>query len=110
MFTSIQLEEVIKICADCLYSLENPNLRNDSFVRLLEIATQEFEFGFNNTVYCQIGGIAMSSHLVPTLVNIFMGYLEYKVLPDFESKVNYFRYGWLLHYHKKWKDYFDIVW
>ena len=34
----------------------------------------------------------MGSPLGPTLANIFMGYLEYKVLPEFDSNCKYMRY------------------
>ena len=72
--------------------LDKPYIRKDNFVRLLQIATKEVEFGFNNILYCQLDGIALESSLGPTSANISMGYLEYKVLLDFEWKVNYFRY------------------
>ena len=34
----------------------------------------------------------MTSPLEPPSANTFMSYMEYKVLSDFTSKVNYFRY------------------
>ena len=49
----------------------------------MKIATEEVEFSFNYTLCRQIDGIAMGSPLGPTLANIFMGYLEYKILPVF---------------------------
>ena len=85
LFTSVPLNEVIDICADTLYSLENPTLKRNNFVRLMRLATEEVEFSFNNTLYRQIDGIAMGSPLGPTLANIFMGYLEYRILPEFDS-------------------------
>ena len=42
----------------------------------MRLATEEVEFSFNNTLYRQIDGIAMGFPFGPTLVNIFMGYLE----------------------------------
>ena len=43
------------------------------------------QFSFINTLYRQINGIAMGYPLGPTLANIFMGYLEYKILPELDS-------------------------
>ena len=51
----------------------------------MRLATEEVEFSFNNTLNRQIDGIAMGSPLGPTLANIFMGYLEYRILPEFDS-------------------------
>ena len=34
----------------------------------------------------------MGSPLGPTLANIFMGHLEYKILPKFNSRCKYVRY------------------
>ena len=92
LFTSVPLNEVIDICAEMLYNLENPTLKRSNFVRLMRLATEEVEFSFNNILYRQIDGIAMGSPLGPTLANIFMGYLEYKVLPEFDSNCKYMRY------------------
>ena len=47
----------------------------------MKLAFEEVEFSFNNVLYRQISGIAMGSPLGPTLTNIFMGHLEYKILP-----------------------------
>ena len=58
----------------------------------MRLATEEVEFNFNNTLYRKIDGICMGSPFGPTLANIFMGYLEYKILPEFNSSCKYVRY------------------
>ena len=80
------------MCAEFLYSLDKPSIRQVSFVRLLQITTEKVEFYYDNALYCQINRIDMGFSLALTLVNIFMSYLDYKVLPDFKLKVNHFRY------------------
>ena len=92
LFTNVPLNEVIHVCADTLYSLENPVLKRNNFILLMKLATEGVEFSFDNILYRQIDGIAMGSPLGPTLANIFMGYLEYKILPDFDSDCKYVRY------------------
>ena len=58
----------------------------------MRLATEEVEFSFNSILYRQIDFIAMGFPLGPTLANILMGYLEYKVLPEFDSSCKYMRY------------------
>ena len=58
----------------------------------MKLATEEVEFSFNNIMYRQVDGLAIGSPLEPTLANIFMGYLEYKILPDFDLDCKYVRY------------------
>ena len=89
-FTSVPLDEIIEICTEQLYSLEEPSMRKDNFIRLLKIVTQQVDFSFNNVLYQQVDGIAMGSALRPTLENIFVGYVKYKIIPEFHCK--YTRY------------------
>ena len=51
-------------------------LRKKEFVSLLELATKESIFMFNNSLYSQIDGVAMGSPLGPTLANVFMCFHE----------------------------------
>ena len=44
------------------------------------MATSGVAFSFNNTMYRQTDGIAMSSPLGPVLANIFVGYNEINFL------------------------------
>ena len=73
LFTNVLLDETIMIRADTLY--DNPDSHSkEVFVKLLRSATNTFEFGFDNTVYRQIVGVAMGSTFGSTLANIFVGY------------------------------------
>ena len=82
LFTNIPLDETIDICVDNLYNdSENPpNIPKHDFRNLLNIATKESFFMFNNKYYKQVDGVAMGSPLGPALANIFMCSSESKWL------------------------------
>ena len=92
LFTNVPLNEVIQICVDRLYELEKPSIKKNSFIKLMKIATSDVQFSFNSVIYSQIDGVAMGFPLGPTLANIFIGYLESKVVEDLSSQVLYVRY------------------
>ena len=92
LFTNVPLEEVIEICVDTLYKISNPTVSRKNFKKLLKLATSGVKFSFNSLIYSQKDGIAMGSPLGPTLANIFMGYIELKVIPTFKNKLVYLRY------------------
>ena len=50
------------------------------FVELMNTATREVEFSFNNMMYVQTDGVAMDSPLGPALANIFVGHHEMQKL------------------------------
>ena len=84
LFTNIPLDETIDICVDNLYNdNENPpNIPKHDFRNLLNIATKESFFMFNNKYYKQVDGVTMGSPLGPALANIFMCSFESKWLQD----------------------------
>ena len=90
LFTNVPLDEVINICADTLYKLDKSSISKKNFIKLLKFSTSGVHFIFNSQVYSQHNGIAMGSPLGPTLSNIFMGFIEKKVISKY--KVTYFRY------------------
>ena len=47
---------------------------------LLELATKETHFSFNNKTYCQTNGIAMGSPLGPLFADVYINYLEEKFM------------------------------
>ena len=69
-----------------------PSIKKENFMNLLRTATSEVEFSFDGMVYSQVDGVAMGSPLGPTLANIFMGHLEYKVIPELLDQNVYLRY------------------
>ena len=81
--TNIPLDETIDICVDNLYN-DNGNPQKISkygFQNLLNIATKESFFTFNNK-YKQVDGLVMESPLGQALANIFMRSFESKWLQD----------------------------
>ena len=80
LFTNILLDETIAICVNNSYNdNENPpNIPKHYFRNLLNIATKESFFMFNNKYYKQVDGVAMGSPLGPALANIFMCSFESK--------------------------------
>ena len=82
LFTNIPLGETFDISVDNLYNENPPNIPEHNFRNLLNIATKETFFMFNNKYYKQVDGVAMASPLGPALANIFMWSLESKWLRD----------------------------
>ena len=80
LLTNIPLDETIDICVDNLYNGNKnpPNIPKHDFRNLLNIATKESFFMFNNKYYKQLDGVAMGSPLGPALANIFMCSFESK--------------------------------
>ena len=79
LFTNIPLDEVIDICVDKLYPVDNlkvNGLTKQEFVSLITLATKESLFIFNDKYYKQTDGVAMGSPLGPTLANVFLCYHE----------------------------------
>ena len=58
----------------------------------MKIQTSEVQISFNNTLYCQTDGVAMGSPLGPTLGNIFMEYLQYRLVLSLSTQIMYIRY------------------
>ena len=82
LFTNIPLHETINITADLIYNNTNHSIPFDkeTFIQLLNLATLDTHFFFNDSVYEQIDGVAMGSPLAPTLANIFLNHMEHKYL------------------------------
>ena len=68
-------------------------LRKNEFRGLLELATKESLFMFDNKYYKQIDGVAMGSPLGPTLANIFLCHHEEMWLDNcpIQFKPDYYR-------------------
>ena len=77
---NIPLDETIDICVDNLYNDNKnpPNIPKHDFRNLLNIATKESVFIFNNKYYKQVDCVAMGSVMGPDLANIFMCSFESK--------------------------------
>ena len=78
LFTQIPLQETIDIILEKLFSDCDKfhNFNKTQFKSLLDLATKNSFFLFNNVLYKQIDGVAMGSPLGPTLANIFLCHHE----------------------------------
>lgn len=97
LFTNLPLTETIDITISRLFENNELvcNLNQTEFRQLLEMATYEPWFIFNNTYFKQTDGVAMGSPLGPSLANIFMSHHEKTWLqncPDDFKPVYYRRY------------------
>ena len=90
LFTNVPLDEVVIICLEKLYRLGTPSISKNNFHKLLKLSTSEVKFTFNSQMYSQHDGIAISYTLGPIFANIFMGFIERKVISKY--KVTYLRY------------------
>ena len=84
LFINIPLDETIDIYVDNLYNDNKnpPDIPKHSFCNLLNTATKESFFMFNNKYYKQVDGATIRSPLGPASANIFMCSFESKWLRD----------------------------
>ena len=93
LFRNIPLNEVIDIYIDHLFCDTNMihNLDRDDMRKLLTLAAYESFSIFDQVMYGQIDGVAMSSPLGPILANAFLYHFEKEWLsectPDILPKV-----------------------
>ena len=82
LFINIPQDETI--CIDSLYKDDEntPKIPKDVFRNLLNVATKQSLFIFNNKFYKQIDKVAMGSPLGPALTNILLCNFENKWLRD----------------------------
>ena len=96
LFTNIPLDETINICVKKRFETQDAlvkGISKNDFRNLLNLATKESLFTFNNTFYIQVDGVAMGSPLGPILANIFLSYHEEKWLNKcpLEFKPSFYR-------------------
>ena len=85
VFTNIPLDETIDICVKELFENTDTveDLTKSELNQLLSLATMESYFIFNGLLYKEIDGVAMGSHLGPSLANTFLSYHEKNWLNNF---------------------------
>ena len=78
LFTNLPLDETIDICVDKLFKSKKKikGFNETQFKTLLQFATKNSFFIFNDKFYIQTDGIAMGSPLGPTLANVFLCHWE----------------------------------
>ena len=96
LFTNIPLNETIDICLRELFQNDNSfylNFNKKQFNSLLQLATKNNIFMFNNVLYEQVDGVAMGSPCGPTLANVFLCFYEKMWLDSCPSyfKPSYYR-------------------
>ena len=68
--------------------MEKPTISKNNFKQLLKLPTSGIQFSFIAQIYSQYDGIAMGS----TIINIFMSFIEAKIILSFKYKLCYFGY------------------
>ena len=77
LFSNIPLHETINIICDLFTNLKQfHGLTRTEFSNLLTLSVKNCQFMFNDRLYHQIDGVAMSSPLGPLFANIFMSFHE----------------------------------
>ncbi|CAF1601783.1 unnamed protein product, partial [Didymodactylos carnosus] len=93
LFTKVPLDRTIEIILEQMYGKPHTctfsNKKKDDWCdncknryelkSLLEIATKDSHFIFNDKIYCQLQGIAMGSPLGPLFADVYINYLETKL-------------------------------
>ena len=89
LFTNVPLSETIDICIKALYDNQEitpPPFDHDVFRFLIEFATTNIEFSFNNIMFRQKDGVGMGNPLGSCLANIFVGFYEMSLFSTHVSK------------------------
>ena len=82
LFTNVPLKETTEIIINRYDPTTFYNIQPDVIKKLLNFATSESIFIFNNKLYSQIDGVAMGCPLGPTYANTFMSFNEEKWLDE----------------------------
>ena len=87
LYTCIPLDETIDICVSSLIDENGSfiNLNRSELSTMLDLATKNSIFHFNNKTYEQIEGMAMGSSLGPSMANIFLCHHEEQWLQNCPS-------------------------
>lgn len=95
LFTNVPLSETIDICIKALYEdqgITPPPFDCDVFKFLIEFATTNIEFSFNNVMFRQDDGVGMGNPLGSCLANIFVGFYEKSLFNTYSVPQGYRRY------------------
>ena len=85
LYTNIPVSETINIITQSIFNNMSPlnldpslntDISSAHFKKLLQLATEDTIFLFNNILYQQIDGMAMGSPLGPSFANAFLAYYE----------------------------------
>ena len=92
LFTTIPSEETTEICTNELFKESETveGLSKSEFKGLLSLATRDWHFIFDGTLYKQIDGVVMGPPLGSTLANVFLVYHEKNCLEVCPSNIDHF--------------------
>ncbi|CAF1510868.1 unnamed protein product, partial [Adineta steineri] len=107
LFTKVPLNDTINLILNQMYPKCPEKCKTEKrtdlckqcrnrwdFNHLLQLATSETHFIFNNKMYVQHDGVAMGAPLAPVIADIFMSYLENSLMDDLKKigVCEWFRY------------------
>lgn len=98
LFTNVPVDETIDIIVDKAFQdnwfneTNDLNITRDQLKELLEIATKNQLFTFQDQLYEQVDGVAMGSPLGPLMANVFMCHIEEKLEIDGLLPEHYYRF------------------
>jgi len=95
LFTMIPTDLGCKYIEDFLKETDTPISIRDTIVEFLSLVLKNNFFQFKKILYHQIDGTAMGTAVAPIYANIFMGFLEKKLVEELlgnQSLLHYIRY------------------
>ena len=88
LFTNVPVSECVQFLKERLPTTNfNIPFSNSVFIKLLELCVSDCFFSFNNEFYKQIYGLPMGSPISPVLANIYMEFLESRLLPTVSGSI-----------------------
>ena len=88
LFTNVPVSECVQFLKEKLPTTNlNIPFSNSIFIQLLELCVSDCFFSFNNEFYNQIYGLPMGSPISPVLANIYMEFLESRLLPTVSGSI-----------------------
>ena len=90
LYPSVSIPSALKVVSDFARDhwskIDNLNMSEEQFLKLLTFVSYNYEIQYNNKVYLQIKGCPMGSHYAPPFAIIFMNYVENKALTLLRSE------------------------
>ena len=90
LYTSISHDGALKVCEHFLDKRSNRTMSTSTLLQLNELVLKMTAFHFNGRYFSQKQGVAMVTKMGPSVVCIFMGYLEELFFADYEHSTPIF--------------------
>jgi hypothetical protein len=94
MYTNIPLDEGIEAFRVELDKRDEKQIPTDFLIRLLKLVLEGNIFEFNGEFWRQLLGTAMGTRVAPTYANVFMNFLESKMLEDCPDRLKRLIFVW----------------